>query len=393
MHADTPPERAGRGGSARTPAHAAAEGAHGTTRQGKAVTAELDALARHLRKGRHITSWEPRHIPGAILASIAEDLTKGLTIDEAVAGATVVLPKGMYEWADKANPTQGQNQQQTPAQQAQAKAQQLATQFARRIRAAFMAVAKAALRLIRMWLAGSLAITALALAGMISDLIGKHLTPVLNALWRDAWHLGTATAEAVLRDEDPGLGARHHGYGGNVAAMDAWIASHGRDTLEGITTTRIPDLANMLSQGSAAGETAEHMAAAIPVVLGFDQRADVIAVSEVERGKNGGMTDTYRLAGVMQKQWITMHDGKVCGTCRANEAQGWIAFGVPFQSGNLAPAEPIPNCRCHLNGRAGSRCRAEVRPRGGPERAGVLARGQLPAGHRAGHGRPDAHDP
>ena len=132
--------------------------------------------------------------------------------------------------------------------------------------------------------------------------------------------------------------------------MDAWIASHGRDTLEGITTTRIPDLANMLSQGSAAGETAEHMAAAIPVVVRFDQRADVIAVSEVERGKNGGMTDAYRLAGVMQKQWITMHDGKVCGTCRANEAQGWIAFGAPFQSGALSPLQH-PNCRCHLNGR------------------------------------------
>jgi 8-oxo-dGTP pyrophosphatase MutT (NUDIX family) len=345
LHAETPPERAGKPG--RTPAHAAAEGAHGTTRQGKAVTAELEALARHLRKGRHITTWEPRHIPGAILASIAEDLTKGLTVDEAVA---VVLPKGMYEWADKANPAQGQNEQQTPAQQAQAKAEQLATQFARRIRAAFMAVAQAALRLIRMWLAGSLAITALALAGMISDLISKHLTPVLNALWRDAWHLGTATAEAVLRDEDPGWEPGTTGTAGTSQAMDAWIASHGRDTLEGITTTRIPDLANMLSQGSAAGETAEHMAAAIPVVVRFDQRADLIAVSEVERGKNGGMTDAYKVAGVMQKRWITMNDGAVCRTCLTNQAQEWIPFNVLFQSGDPAPLAH-PRCRCHLDGR------------------------------------------
>ena len=108
LHAETPPERAGKPGrSAQTPAHAAAQGAHGQTRQGKAVTAELDALARHLRKGRHITTWEPRHIPGAILAAIAEDLTKGLTVDEAV--GAVVLPKAAYEWADKANPPQGQN--------------------------------------------------------------------------------------------------------------------------------------------------------------------------------------------------------------------------------------------------------------------------------------------
>ena len=411
LRAETPPQRAGRSSGAQTPAHAAAQGAQGATRQGKAadggmeafqdrgepvrqrfgidgtagdaqdvrhpftpdggnkdccaacgltplaavhsgkgkaVTAELDALARHLRKGRHITSWEPRHIPGAVLASIAEDLTKGLTIDEAVAGVTVVLPKAAYEWADKAGP-QGQNQQ-TPAQQAQAKAQQLTTMFAQRIRAAFLAIAKAALRLIRMWLTGALAITAVALAGMISDLISKNLTPVLNALWRDAWHLGTATAVAVLRDEDPDWEPSSTGTAGTSAAMDAWIASHGRDVIEGITTTRISDLADALTKAANAGEDAETIAASVPIVLGFDGRADLIAVTETERGKNGGMTDAYKLAGVMQKRWITMNDGAVCRTCLTNQAQGWIAFNVLFQSGDPAPLAH-PRCRCHLDGR------------------------------------------
>ena len=63
-----------------TPAHAAAAGAiqsptprtGGTTSRSsvagsrkKAVEAELGALARHLRKGRLISTWEARHIPGA----------------------------------------------------------------------------------------------------------------------------------------------------------------------------------------------------------------------------------------------------------------------------------------------------------------------------------------
>jgi 8-oxo-dGTP pyrophosphatase MutT (NUDIX family) len=406
LHAETPPERAGR--SSQTPAHAAAQGAHGTTRQGKAADggmeafqdrgepvrrrfgidgtagdaqdaphpftpdggderrcvacglspaatvhsgrekaakAELEALARHLRKGRHITTWRADHIPGAVLAMVAEDLTKGLTVDEAVAGAmTVVLPKAAYEWADKAGP-QGTSQQQSAQQ-----AQQLARTYAQRIRAAFTAVAKAALRLIRMWLTGALAVTALALAGMIADLISRHLTPPLTALWREAWHLGSATAEAVVRDEEPDWEPGRTGTAATSAAMDAWVASHGRDVIEGITTTRIPGLADMLSQGAAAGETAEHMAAAIAVVLGFDQRADTIAVTETERGKNGGMTDAYRLAGVMQKFWKTREDAKVCGTCRANEAEGWIAFDAPFTSGNLSPGAH-PNCRCRLLGR------------------------------------------
>ena len=265
--------------------------------------------------GRAATSPRGRadHIPGAVLAMVAEDLTKGLTVDEAVdVAATVVLPKAAYEWADKASAGQGQNQQGASQQQAAQQAQQLAQTYAQRIRAAFTAVAKAALRLIRMWLTGALAVTALALAGMIAELIRKHLTPVLSSLWREAWHLGSATAVAVIRDEEPDWEPSRTGTAATSAAMDAWLASHGRDTIEGITTTRISDLAAMLSQGSAAGESAEHMAAAISVVLGFDQRTDTIAVTETERGKNGGMTDAYRLAGVMQKSWQTMRDGKVC---------------------------------------------------------------------------------
>ena len=64
----------------------------------------------------------------------------------------------------------------------------------------------------------------------------------------------------------------------------------------------------------------------MPIVLRFDQRAGLIAVTEAERGKNGGMTDAYRLAGVMQKFWQTRNDALVCGNCKANQAEGWIAF-------------------------------------------------------------------
>ena len=141
-------------------------------------------------------------------------------------------------------------------------------------------MAKAALRLIRMWLTGALAITALALAGMIAELIRKHLTPVLSSLWREAWHLGTATAVAVVRDEEPdwkGWEPGETSSAGKPTALDAWVASHGRDVIEGITTTRIADLADALTRASQAGEDAETIAATVPIVLGFDQRADVIA--------------------------------------------------------------------------------------------------------------------
>lgn len=58
----------------------------------KAAVAELQALARHIKKGRRISTWEPAHLTGSVLASISEDLAKGLTPDEAVTVALISLP-------------------------------------------------------------------------------------------------------------------------------------------------------------------------------------------------------------------------------------------------------------------------------------------------------------
>lgn len=50
----------------------------------KARSAELEALARHVRKGRLISSWEPKHIDNALLARVAENMAKGLDVDTAI---------------------------------------------------------------------------------------------------------------------------------------------------------------------------------------------------------------------------------------------------------------------------------------------------------------------
>ena len=51
----------------------------------RAALAELEALTRHVKKGRAVSTWVPRHLPGAILAAIDEDLRKGLTADQVFA--------------------------------------------------------------------------------------------------------------------------------------------------------------------------------------------------------------------------------------------------------------------------------------------------------------------
>ena len=98
------PKPAGPGGPpAASPAHAAAqavaqaESAHPVP---KAALSELDALRRHLNKGRQITTWEARNIPGAIVAAVSEDLAKGLSVDQCIGIAATMLSKGAAgDWA------------------------------------------------------------------------------------------------------------------------------------------------------------------------------------------------------------------------------------------------------------------------------------------------------
>ncbi|MCO5999784.1 hypothetical protein [Actinoallomurus rhizosphaericola] len=58
----------------------------------RAALAELDALGRHLRKGRLISTWEARHLSARTLAAIAENRAKGMTVSQAVDVARSTLP-------------------------------------------------------------------------------------------------------------------------------------------------------------------------------------------------------------------------------------------------------------------------------------------------------------
>ncbi len=103
---------AGRGTAAATPGHSAAAGGRGskdTSGKTKAIDAELDALARHVRKGRLITSWEPRHVDNSFLARITELMAKGVEIDAAIdviKSTRRVLLNGQVTYVDEAPSSQ-----------------------------------------------------------------------------------------------------------------------------------------------------------------------------------------------------------------------------------------------------------------------------------------------
>jgi 8-oxo-dGTP pyrophosphatase MutT (NUDIX family) len=88
----------GRGNAAPSPGHSGASAAasggkapakkapvkKATAGKMRAIESELSALARHVRKGRLISSWTPRHVDNHMLARVAENVAKGMIIEDAI---------------------------------------------------------------------------------------------------------------------------------------------------------------------------------------------------------------------------------------------------------------------------------------------------------------------
>jgi hypothetical protein len=331
-----PGRQRARGGAALTPAHAASEGfmperspkkpsagpSHPQASV-KAALAELEALTRHLRKGREISSWEARNLPERALSLIAEQMARGVGPEQAAGIVkTIVLPPASYAWVEKAQ------QAQAPQQQAQARQQALIGQYARQIEAAFATAAAAIARLVAAWAAGKLAVTTAVLAGLISAEVRKALQTVLSALWAAAWAAG----------EDEAGGSA----GG---ALEAFLATMGRQVAEWLGETNVAGVIAALND--LAGMKRKARAAAILALLLAGGRADLISVTEVLRAWNAAVLAVWKVLGVAYKGWLTRNDSRVCQRCLANQAQGFIPLGALFSSGDAQPGAH-PKCRCKL---------------------------------------------
>lgn len=69
----------------------------------RAVDSEFEAMARHVKKGRLLSSWEAKHIGNEVLARIAEHMAKGLDVDTAIdvtRRMRRVMDNGQEFWAD-----------------------------------------------------------------------------------------------------------------------------------------------------------------------------------------------------------------------------------------------------------------------------------------------------
>lgn len=75
-----------------------------------------------------------------------------------------------------------------------------------------------------------------------------------------------------------------------------------------------------------------------------DQRADLIAQTELNAAYNRGGLDFAKRVNAQRKRWNPLGDN-VCPICVANEAQGWVKITSSFQGGADSPPQH-PRCQC-----------------------------------------------
>ncbi len=304
----------------------------------RAVTAELEALARHLRKGRLISTWEPRNVPPRTLAVVSEHLAKGLDVDQAVAFAKATTLAG-----DAAPKAAGPS----AAWPAWRHNQTLADAYRPRIAAAFRAAQPAVRALLDQYDSGALSVTRTVLESMVGGVVADALRPVLSGLWREAWLLGDRSASAVADGVPADWGDWRPGapdtasLGDGPASFDRAMVAYEAQTLGEISGTRIPALVDALDTLSAAA-VADQMAA----LLDVDSRAGLIARNEVDRLVGMAATDRYAALGVTHVVWLAS-EGACSRICIPNVEQGPVPLGELFQSGVAAPPAHV-DCACGL---------------------------------------------
>jgi predicted ABC-type ATPase len=355
----------------------------------KRAAAEFEALARHLGKGRPVSTWDARFIPQSALSDVAKGMAEGLRADEAVAVAklrVVRLPETEYEWAEKAS-GQSSSQSGTPLTEAGSittgattaaeastaiaagtlaavdvadrlsrwpgwqRDREVAIAYEPRLQAAFRNALGAVRSFFARLFSGAVRLTPVQAAQEARELLAKSVTPELESLWREGYALGTQSAAAMVAAAngepaatpvwswEPGDGAP----GLEQPGLTQLLEQSGKSIVQGICETRLDDLPLMIGTALAADSTADELAARVESALNLGSRCGTIATTELARAIGCGAMDRYRQDGVDRKDWLCAPDERVCKVCRGNEADGAIPLDQAFNSGATS-GNAHPNC-------------------------------------------------
>jgi 8-oxo-dGTP pyrophosphatase MutT (NUDIX family) len=314
-----------------TPGHSAASGAiqsptprtGGTTSRSsvagsrkKAVTAELDALKRHLRKGRQITTWDPVHITNRILGMIAEDIAKGVLLDVAIDRAgDLDIAKDWLDASEDAQPDPGSDPHrgktvtQFPGWQHDLG---LVGAYKQQVADAFAAAEAKGSQIRKDAATGKMWVDNITLRGLVSDAAKSVFTATLTPLWTEAWHLGYASAKSLVTGQPADFTSKE-----DSEHLRGFLNTEGEHWLQQIMRT------GLANSGS---------------------RSEMIARTEVARAMNTAALQCYKDHGVSYKHLLIAPDD-TCDDCLDAAEDEDIPLDAPFSKGGTLGLVHV-QCRC-----------------------------------------------
>lgn len=335
-------------------------------REQRRADAELEALTRHLAKGRHVTTWEARHVSQSLLAHVAKAMAEGLDPRSAVSLARahagdVVLPRTEYAWEDEAD-ADADADAGPGSELAAVKAggapfhgvetaeltwpgwerdQNLAAVYAPRIADAFTDGLASARSFLTQLISGEVRVTPTYAAQEVRNRLAAAIKPVLTSLWTEGYALGAISARHVVRNTaaasastasaaaaaavitkdltsnpypeyitGPDWGEWEPGdvesalKVGTGPRLQQLLHQWGVNTIQSVSETKLDDLAKHIAIALATGQNASSLASDISSLLNVPSRAKMIAQTEISRASSAAALDQYLAAGVGSKQWL-----------------------------------------------------------------------------------------
>lgn len=206
---------------------------------------------------------------------------------------------------------------------------------------AWLSVRKSVIADARHWLADRL--------GAMKRAIGTTLRNV----WTEGFYIGRQSSNAVVARAAIDWGAWKPGDPKAAAALIGddinlrTLLDRAEVTIKSIADHRLDQLAQVLSDGLANGDSVDTLTKAVADVLDDPQWAQMVAQTETTRAMSWATQQTYLANGIAQNIWITAADQRVCQRCELNAAYGPNPVGQDFPSGqSMPPGHPV--CRCAL---------------------------------------------
>jgi 8-oxo-dGTP pyrophosphatase MutT (NUDIX family) len=171
----------------------------------------------------------------------------------------------------------------------------------------------------------------------------------INAAMHKGWRNPFSWAKPAPLPDDPWQDIRDQLQDAGVSAEVSgplsssyltWESYQGATGIIGMVATLVGKLADVLlrrRRGQLTAPEAEHV---IDDILSDESHSLRIAATEAAKAINNAAAEAYIVTNNIEwVRWVTAHDSKVCGECRANAAAGPVPIDRPFPSGSMMPPE------------------------------------------------------